>query len=145
MLRSWLRSSASRPYVDNAGKIRLEYRSVHPFEALSDPTRREIIEFLAREDMTANQVAERFMFTRSAISQHLQRLRQSGLVHMRAVGRRRIYSLNPGVFEELEAWLAERRRVWLNRERGPLGWEVPPAQARTVGPRSRRPLRRPST
>jgi DNA-binding transcriptional ArsR family regulator len=126
------------PHVDTGQKIRIEYRSVDPFEALADPTRRDIIELLAREDLTANQVADHFIFTRSAISQHLQRLRKSGLVRMRQVGRRRIYSLNPVVFEQMEAWLAERRRVWLNRERPPDGWDPPPPPPRTVGPSTRR-------
>lgn len=124
-------------HVDKVQETRIEYRSVDPFEALADPTRRDIIELLAREDLTANQVADHFIFTRSAISQHLQRLRKSGLVRMRQVGRRRIYSLNPVVFEHLEAWLAERRRVWLNRERPPDGWEPPPAPPRTVRPATR--------
>ena len=63
-------------------------------DVLADPTRREIIELLARKDMAASEVAERFILTRSAVSQHLQILRASGLIRMRRMGQRRIYSLN---------------------------------------------------
>jgi DNA-binding transcriptional ArsR family regulator len=85
---------------------------VHVLDVLADPTRREIIELLARQDMSASEVAERFILTRSAVSQHLQILRSSGLILMRRKGQRRIYSLNIAAFEEVEAWIAECRRIW---------------------------------
>jgi DNA-binding transcriptional ArsR family regulator len=85
---------------------------VRALDVLADPTRREIIELLARKDMAASEVAERFILTRSAVSQHLQILRASGLIRMRRMGQRRIYSLNLAAFDEIEAWLAECRRIW---------------------------------
>lgn len=85
---------------------------MHALDVLADPTRREIIELLARQDMSASEVAERFILTRSAVSQHLQILRSSGLIRMRRKGQRRIYSLNIAAFEEVEAWIAECRRIW---------------------------------
>jgi len=85
------------------------------FVALADPTRRRILELLWEKERTAGAIGELFPISAPAISQHLKTLRDSGLVRVRVDGQRRIYSLDPAGFEEMEAWFARMRRFWSGR------------------------------
>lgn len=83
--------------------------------ALSDPTRRRIIELLATEEHTAGELVAEFDMSAPAISQHLKILRDSELVQVRAEGQRRVYAVNPAGFEELDAWLHRMHGFWSQR------------------------------
>ncbi|MCR6655706.1 MAG: metalloregulator ArsR/SmtB family transcription factor [Opitutus sp.] len=83
--------------------------------ALADPTRRRIVELLAVRDRTAGELVEEFDLSAPAISQHLNVLREAGLIVTRAEGQSRIQSLNPGGFDEVSAWLEKTRGVWSRR------------------------------
>jgi DNA-binding transcriptional ArsR family regulator len=83
--------------------------------ALADATRRTIVELLADGELEAGAIADRFPTSRPAVSRHLRVLRESGLVHVRGDGRRRIYSLEPAPLAELDTWLARYRAFWTNR------------------------------
>jgi DNA-binding transcriptional ArsR family regulator len=83
--------------------------------AIADPTRRRIVELLAVRDRTAGELVEEFNLSAPAISQHLNILRESGLIITRAEGQSRIQSLNPEGFDDLEAWLEKTRSVWSRR------------------------------
>jgi DNA-binding transcriptional ArsR family regulator len=83
--------------------------------AIADPTRRRIVELLAVRERTAGELVEEFEMSAPAISQHLNVLRESGLVTTRAEGRTRIQTLNPAGFDEVEAWLQKTRAVWSSR------------------------------
>lgn len=83
--------------------------------ALADPTRRRIVELLAQRERTAGELVEEFDVSAPAISQHLNVLREAGLVVTRAEGQSRIQSLNPEGLDELAAWLERTRRVWSRR------------------------------
>src|SRR5581483_6610936 len=83
--------------------------------ALADPTRRRIVELLAARDRTAGELVREFDLTAPAISQHLNVLREAGLVLTRAEGPARIQSLNPAGFDEIDAWLQRTRRFWSRR------------------------------
>lgn len=83
--------------------------------AIADPTRRRIVELLAQRDRTAGELVKEFDLSAPAISQHLNVLRQAGLVVTRAEGQTRIQSLNPGGFDDLEAWLQKTRSAWSRR------------------------------
>ena len=85
------------------------------FEALADPTRRRIVEMLARGALSAGDIAQRFEVSRSAVSQHLKVLRGAGLVSVRASGQQRIYELDPTGLVELEEWLDRIGPVWQKR------------------------------
>ena len=65
------------------------------FEALADDTRRDVLAVLAAGELTAGQVAAHFELTRQAVSHHLQRLREAGLVAERREGTRRYYRARP--------------------------------------------------
>lgn len=65
------------------------------FEALADDTRREVLSVLAGRELTAGEVSAHFELTRQAVSHHLQRLREAGLVEERREGTRRYYRARP--------------------------------------------------
>jgi DNA-binding transcriptional ArsR family regulator len=83
--------------------------------AIADPTRRRIVELLAEGDRTAGELVAEFDLSAPAISQHLKVLRDAGLVTTRAEGQKRIQTLNPTGFDELEAWLQRTRAFWSRR------------------------------
>lgn len=83
--------------------------------ALADPTRRRIIELLAEKELTAGEIVDEFDLSAPAISQHLNVLREAGLVTTRVDGQRRIQALNPDGFQELDAWLDRTRAFWSRR------------------------------
>ena len=83
--------------------------------AIADPTRRRIVELLAARDRTAGELVDEFDMSAPAISQHLNVLREAGLVTTRADGQSRIQTLNPAGLDDLEAWLARTRNFWSQR------------------------------
>ncbi|HEY5551870.1 MAG TPA: metalloregulator ArsR/SmtB family transcription factor [Opitutaceae bacterium] len=80
--------------------------------AIADPTRRRIVELLAERERTSGELVDEFDMSAPAISQHLNVLREAGLVITRARGQSRIQSLNPRGFDELDAWLQRTRAFW---------------------------------
>jgi DNA-binding transcriptional ArsR family regulator len=70
---------------------------------------------LAERERSAGELVKAFDLSAPAISQHLNVLREAGLVVTRAVGQSRIQSLNPDGFDELDAWLEKTRSVWSGR------------------------------
>jgi DNA-binding transcriptional ArsR family regulator len=80
--------------------------------AIADPTRRRIVELLAERERTAGELVGEFDMSAPAISQHLNILRDAGLVTTRAEGQSRIQSLNPKGLDELHAWLHRTRSFW---------------------------------
>lgn len=83
--------------------------------AIADPTRRRIVELLAESDRTAGELVQEFDLSAPAISQHLNVLREAGLVTTRAEGQKRIQMLNPAGLDELDAWLHRTRAFWSRR------------------------------
>ena len=73
--------------------------------ALSDGTRRQILEMLKKSPMTATQIADRFPVSAPAISKHLNILKDAGLVRCRREGTYLIYELCASVLEETIAWM----------------------------------------
>lgn len=80
--------------------------------ALADPTRKQIVEMLARGAMCSGEISARFDVSAPAISQHLRALREARLVRARADGQRRIYELDPTGFDEIGQWLSNVRSFW---------------------------------
>ncbi|MGD9569587.1 MAG: autorepressor SdpR family transcription factor [Sedimentibacter sp.] len=76
------------------------------FKALSDPTRRQIIELLRNGKMTAGDIVDQFQMTGASISHHLSILKNAGLVSDDKQGKYIYYELNLSVVEEILAWLA---------------------------------------
>lgn len=74
------------------------------FKALSDPTRRKILDLLKDRDRTAGEIADHFNMTKPSISQHLKLLKNAGLIQDEKQGQFIIYSLHTTVFQELISW-----------------------------------------
>lgn len=70
-------------------------------QALSDPTRRKILEMLKKKDMAAGEIGRNFNITLPSLSHHLNTLKQADLVTSERRGQEIIYSLNLSVFEEV--------------------------------------------
>jgi DNA-binding transcriptional ArsR family regulator len=85
------------------------------FPALADPTRRRIVEMLARGPLAAGEIAGRFAISASAVSQHLKVLREAKLVRARVAAQQRIYELDTDGLAELEGWLEGLGPLWQKR------------------------------
>lgn len=85
------------------------------FKALSDPTRRAVLERLASAELTATQLREGFAITQPAMSQHLAVLRDAGLISERREGRYVNYRVQPEGMAPLHEWLARYRAFWPSR------------------------------
>lgn len=86
------------------------------YSALSDPTRRNIIELLANNGMlSVTDISNNFRMSQPAISQHLKALREAKLVDMEKKAQQRLYTLNTNTFQELEEWA--RKMKTLGNER----------------------------
>lgn len=79
--------------------------NITSFDALSDPTRRQLFELLRASPRTVNELASLLPVSQPAVSQHLKVLKEAQLVSMRKQGNRRIYSLNPIGLAELRAYV----------------------------------------
>ena len=75
------------------------------FKALSDPTRREILNLLKQKEMTAGEIVEHFQVSGATISHHLSILKQAGLVDDQKSWKYIYYRLNLTVFEEILSWI----------------------------------------
>jgi DNA-binding transcriptional ArsR family regulator len=85
------------------------------FNALADPTRREVVKALLRQPRRAGELAAIVSMSPPALSRHLRVLRRSGVVVEQGVehdARVRIYSLSPSAFEPLRTWLDEVEDLW---------------------------------
>ena len=86
------------------------------FAALADPTRREIIELLAKRGrLSASEIADQFSVTPQAISQHLKILREARLVQMEKQAQQRIYQVNLEAVQKLETWTQQITQLWQER------------------------------
>lgn len=79
------------------------------FQALADPTRRIMVERLARGPASVSELARPLDMTLSAVVQHLAVLEASGLVRSQKVGRGRTCRIAPAALQGAERWIAERR------------------------------------
>ena len=85
------------------------------FQTLADPTRRRIIEALRGGEHAVNDIVARMDIDQSGVSRHLRILNEAGFVQVRPDGPRRLYSLRPEPFSELDAWMTKYRELWEGR------------------------------
>jgi DNA-binding transcriptional ArsR family regulator len=85
------------------------------FQALADPTRRQIVKRLSEGPASVSELAAPLPMSLPAVVQHLQVLEQSGLVTTRKVGRTRTCSLDTGSLSQVEKWINDRRLGWQKR------------------------------
>src|SRR5262245_2258736 len=85
------------------------------FQALADPTRRQIVDRLCRGPASVSQLAQPFAMTLPAVVQHLHVLEASGLVRSEKIGRTRTCHIESSVLRTAEHWIGERRTTWERR------------------------------
>ncbi len=85
------------------------------FQALADPTRRDIVERLVRGPASVSVLAGPLDMSLPAVMQHLQVLEACGLVRSEKVGRVRTCHIEPPALRAAEAWLGRQRTVWEQR------------------------------
>ena len=84
------------------------------FQAIADPTRREIINLLAHKSLNVNTIAESFDISRQAISLHIQILLECELIKIRKQGRERYCEASLDQLSEVSAWIDQFRQHWEN-------------------------------
>lgn len=77
------------------------------FKALSDPTRRKILELLQDREMNAGEIAVHFKMTKPSVSHHLAILKNSGLIYDERQGQNIVYSLDMTVFQDMMKWFVD--------------------------------------
>ena len=88
---------------------------MNAFETLADDTRLQIVQLLRRGELPVNDIVGRLQIHQSGVSRHLRILLEAGFVGVRPDGQRRLYSLRPEPFRELDLWLAGYRELWHER------------------------------
>jgi DNA-binding transcriptional ArsR family regulator len=98
-----------------------------PFNAVAEPRRRHILEFIAHEERSVGEIADALDLGQPSVSKHLQVLRDVGLVTMKRDGRRTLYRTNPAPLRSIhdwcemfaQHWRAQLRRVKAHAEEKP--------------------------
>jgi DNA-binding transcriptional ArsR family regulator len=82
------------------------------FSTLADPTRLRILDALRAGERPVNDLVAAVDIHQSGVSRHLRILQEAGFVAVRPEGAQRFYSLRPEPFRELDAWIAQYRKLW---------------------------------
>lgn len=92
-----------------------QHRLDRVFQALTDPTRRAVVERLGTGPQAMSELARPFAMALPSFSQHLDVLQSSGLIASTKVGRVRTFQLVPSTLEDVDSWLAVQRASWNRR------------------------------
>ncbi|MFS0782672.1 ArsR/SmtB family transcription factor [Bacillus sp. 1P06AnD] len=85
------------------------------FQAIADPTRREVLHLLSGQELPISKIASHFPISRTAIVKHLDILAEANLVSGKKMGRERIYHLHPEPLEEVGEWISYYEQFWSNK------------------------------
>lgn len=85
------------------------------FQAIADPTRREIISMIAQESLNLNAVADKFHISRPAISKHIKILTECGLITINQKGRERHCEANLRKLNEVAEWVEQYKQFWTRK------------------------------
>lgn len=85
------------------------------FQAIADPTRREVLKLLAGKELPISEITSHFPMSRTAIAKHLHILSEAELVTGQKVGREKRYRLQPESLKELKDWLSYYEQFWNNK------------------------------
>ena len=104
------KSKLAHIFARNHLRIMKQTRDV--FQAIADPTRRQIIGMLARKPLNVNAIASEFDITRQAISLHVQFLSDCGLIEIKQQGRERYCQARLEKLNEVTDWVDQYRKYW---------------------------------
>ncbi|WP_215232231.1 ArsR/SmtB family transcription factor [Dyadobacter linearis] len=82
------------------------------FQAIADPTRRQIINLIVQKPMNLNAIADNFQISRPAISQHIKILTECGMVVVRQEGRERFCEAKLESLSEVATWVDQYKQFW---------------------------------
>jgi DNA-binding transcriptional ArsR family regulator len=88
---------------------------IDPFQAIADPSRREILHLLSKDSLTINCLAENFDMSRPAVSRHIKILHAAGFISIENIGRERYCILNEDGFSEVQEWIGYFDGFWRTR------------------------------
>lgn len=90
-------------------------QKVDIFQAIADPTRREVLHLLSEKNHSIAELSSHFEVSRTAVVKHLNVLTEAGLVRGEKNGREKIYHLQPEPLKELKDWLSYYEKFWYNK------------------------------
>ncbi len=82
------------------------------FQAIADPTRRQIINLIANQSMNLNAITDNFDISRPAISNHIKILHECGIISIEQIGRERYCKIQPTNLREVADWVEPLRELW---------------------------------
>ncbi|OQP58880.1 ArsR/SmtB family transcription factor [Niastella populi] len=82
------------------------------FQAIADPTRRQIIDLISSKPMNLKTIADHFDISRPAISQQVKILHECGLLEIKREGRETFCSIRPNEFKKIADWVERYRGLW---------------------------------
>lgn len=85
------------------------------FQAVADPTRRQVLKLLSDKERTIAEIAGEFSISRNAVVKHLDILSDASLIKGKKVGRSKVYHLHPEPLKELYEWLSYYEQFWGNK------------------------------
>jgi DNA-binding transcriptional ArsR family regulator len=85
------------------------------FQAIADPTRRQILGLLSNEALTLNGIADNFHISRPAVSKHIKILTECGLVVIKPSGRERYCEVQMKPLQEVNLWVQQYKRFWTEK------------------------------
>ena len=82
------------------------------FQAIADPTRRQIINLIVHQSLNLNAIADNFDISRPAISNHIKILSECGIISIEQIGRERYCKIQPTNLKEVADWVEPFRELW---------------------------------
>ena len=82
------------------------------FQVIADPSRREILKLITKDNLNINALAENFDMSRPAVSKHIKILETAGFITVTDIGRERYCTLKPDGFRELQSWMNYFDNFW---------------------------------
>jgi DNA-binding transcriptional ArsR family regulator len=89
--------------------------SLDIFQAIADPSRRQILQMLSKDSLTINALAANFDMSRPAVSKHIKVLHSTGFISITDIGRERYCTLNPAGFDELQSFIDHFDKFWATK------------------------------
>ena len=93
----------------------MSQQQLDAFQAIADPSRRQILKLLSKDKLTINSLAENFDMSRPAVSKHIKILEYTGFISIEDIGRERYCTLKEEGFDQLQQWISFFDGFWKGR------------------------------
>jgi DNA-binding transcriptional ArsR family regulator len=93
----------------------MQTQTLDAFQVIADPSRRQMLQLLSKDNMTINALAENFDMSRPAVSKHIKIMYQAGFISITDIGRERYCTLKPDGFNELQDFINYFDKFWTNK------------------------------